>query len=215
MPDAAPHRCCSSLPYVRAPALSVVEHLSDQSALRPSPHSPCLPAPILSARARRARPRHGQPSGAHCHRRFCSSIAPFSSLTPPSASCGSGQATPLPLGRCAAPPRCRCGEATAVSPARVARRPRMSTGHAEGGHGSASPPCSFRAAPPPPGRRQPAGGTAAGHLPPPLLRFHRGNEEEGRLSLSPCVDDRRARVGKGSHMAVYEVAVLGWEIGCV
>jgi hypothetical protein len=41
--------------------------------------------------------------------------------------------------------------------------------------------------------------------------------ERGRrpaLSVSPCVDDRRARVGNGSHMAVYEVAVLGWEIGC-
>jgi len=34
------------------------------------------------------------------------------------------------------------------------------------------------------------------------------------LSVSPWADDRRARVGNGSHMAVYEVAVLGWETGC-
>jgi hypothetical protein len=119
-------------------------HLSSSPSLA---HSLLLPAPILSARARRARPRHGQPGGACYRQRSCSSIAPFSSLTPPSASRGSRRATPLPLGRCAAPPRGRRSEAAAVSPARVARRPRTSTGPAVGGHGSASPPCSFRAAP--------------------------------------------------------------------
>jgi hypothetical protein len=135
--------------HVSAPPLSVVEHQCDQPALRPSPHSPRLPAPILSARARRARPRHGQPGGACYRQRSCSSIAPFSSLTPPSASRGSRRATLLPLGRCAAPPRGRRSEAAAVSPAHVARRPRTSTGPAVGGHRSASPPCSFRAAPSP------------------------------------------------------------------
>jgi hypothetical protein len=162
--------------HVFAPPLSVVEHQCDQPALRPSPHSPCLPAPILSAHACRARPRHGQPGRACYRQRSCSSIAPFSSLTPPSASHGSRRATPLLLGRCAAPPRGRRSEATAVSPARVARRPQMSTGPAVGGHGSTSPPCSFRAAPSP---------SVAGSRParPPAV-------------FPPCSASRERRTGK-------------------